>query len=826
MENNHLSRRTLWLLLAGIFLISFSLLAFEIALVRVLSVMLFYHYVFIVVSLALLGLGAGGIFVYLFRPKHSHFGSLAPFASLFSLSIPASVIVITRVAHIDNILLNGLLLFVPFFFAGALMAEVFRMFPSLSSRIYGVDLLGAAAGSIGVVLVLNSLGGINTVLTLGVVASIAAMLFALRIVRRNIIRLLLPALSLMMVVGLLGLNLVGSSLLNVPIGISPVKEIHHVLSAQEGEIIETRWSAFGRTDLVAFRNNPQRMEIYVDGTAGSSMYRFDGNFDNPPPAVNRLKTDFPGYVPLLPLQEEERNNALIIGSGGGRDILLALMGGVDEVTAVEVNKDLVDIVDQYAWYNGGIYTDMENVSVYVDEGRSFLQRQKEKYDIIMLSLPITKTSRSLEGYALTENFLFTTDSIDDYLEHLTDEGRLIVVAHNPYEILKLLSVSLTSLKQRGIDNETAMEQIYLVGSGDYPVFVLKKTPFESTEMVLIHQSIHQFGYEPALSYLPTIRQVSDTSHAEGGNFNECAMLDPLLIAVGRGDVSFDDVDRVLKENGLDVNPATDNSPFFYNLKGGIPRPVVLVLWASLGILLLVSLVPLVRWKRRSSYRKAPSKYRSGFNDGLPRFVVLFSMLGIGFMLVEISAIQRFILFLGQPVLSLATLLFSLLVGAGIGSMYSGRVASGKIVKAIAIVSMSIVTVLLVYAFSLPLILEQLLGLELAIRLLVTFVMLAPLGFLMGFPFPLGLRLLKEQAMEQYIPWMWGINGVSSVLGSAMTIVVAISFGFTEALLLGAGGYLVVFFTFQRVQFKRSLAQKGGGDDIQITNTVKATDSIG
>ncbi len=183
--------------------------------------------------------------------------------------------------------------------------------------------------------------------------------------------------------------------------------------------------------------------------------------------------------------------------------------------------------------------------------------------------------------------------------------------------------------------------------------------------------------------------------------------------------------------------------------------------------------------------------------------MLFLMLGAGFMLAEISLIQRMVLFMGQPVLSLAVLLFSLLVGAGIGSIYSGRFASDKIIKVIAVASISIVAVLVSYTFLLPLIFNQLLGLSLAIRLLATVVILTPLGFLMGFPFPLGLRLLKEMRMENYIPWMWGINGISSVLGSAMAIVIAISFGFTEALLVAAACYFVVFLVFQRAYRKEA-----------------------
>jgi len=812
-EDNQISRRTLWFLLTGVFLISFSLLAFEITLTRLLSVALSYHYVFVVVSLALLGLGTGGIFVYLFRrqrsSRHGRFGSLGIFPSLFSLSIPFSVMLITRIAYIDNILLYCLVLFIPFFLAGVFLAEVFCTFPALSSRIYGADLIGAAAGSLGVILILNSLGGINSSFLLALVASIAALLIATTVPGRNIKGVTISIISLVIVLVLLGVNLFGSYLPDVPVGTNPAKEIRHALhgSSSPGEIIETKWSAFGRTDLVAFSDDSEMMDIFIDGAAGMLMYRFNGDFDNPDSTIDGLKTDFSGYFPFLFLQEEERNNALIIGPGGGRDILLALMGGVGEVTAVEVNRELVDIVREYAWYNGGIFTDLDNVTVIVDEGRNFLKRQKEKYDIIMLTLPVTQSSRGLEGYALTENFLFTTDSIHDYLEHLTDEGRLIVVAHDPYEILRLLSISLAALNERGVDNKAAMEQIYIVGAHMYPVFVLKKTPFESTEMESIHQSIHQLGYDPTLSYVPGIRQGSCTPHMEEVRFDECGMLSPPVTAISRGEIGFDDLESILKEDGLDISPVTDNSPFFYKFRKGTPQPVSQVFWAAIVMILLVVLVPSLYWKKRSSQRETHSRDKRTFSKYPFRFVVLFLMLGAGFMLAEISLIQRLVLFLGQPVLSLAVLLFSLLVGAGIGSLYSGRFTSDKIIKVIAIVSISIVAVLVSYTFLLPLIFNQLLGLSLAIRLLATVVILTPLGFLMGFPFPLGLRLLKEMRMEDYIPWMWGINGISSVLGSAMAIVIAISFGFTEALLIAAACYFVVFLVFQSSEYKKSLAKK-------------------
>jgi hypothetical protein len=812
-ENSHLNRKTSLVLLLGIFLVSFSLLTFEISLTRVLSVMLSYHYVFIVISLSLLGLGAGGIFVYLFRRRipqdNSRFRTLALFASLFSLSIPLSVILMTQIGS-GNILLYCFFLFIPFFFAGAFLAEVFRIFPVLSSKIYGIDLLGAAAGSLGVVLTLNIFGDINAVLVLGLIASMAALLYAIRIVDINIKGVVLPAISFLILSSLLGANLISPRLADVPIGNNQAKEIYRALNAPEtqGEIIETRWSAFGRTDLVAYRTNPGEMSIFLNGTAPTAMYRFNGDFNNPGLSISSLKRSFPGYLPFTFLQEEERDNALIIGPGGGRDIIIALMGGVSKITAVEVNRELVNIVREYAWYNGGIYTDLENVAVYVDEGRNFLKRQKEKYDIIMLSLPVTKTSRSLEGYALTENFLFTTDSINDYLEHLTDEGRLMVVAHDQVEILRLLSISLTALNQRGISSETAMEQIYIVGSHHLPVFVLKKTTFEPIEMVFLHQSIHQLEYDPTSSYLPTIKADSCTPHMEGIRFDECAMLYPPAMAISGGSIGLSDVERVFNENGLDVSPVTDDNPFFYKSGEGIPQSVSLVFWISISILLLVILLPIIYWKKKLPYREAQPKNKTILSENVYRFVVLFLMLGMGFMMVEISTIQRFILFLGQPMLSLSVLLFSLLVGAGIGSIYSGRFASEKIPGVIAIISLSIVAALLIYAFSLSFLLKQLLGLELVVRLLATVAMLSPLGFIMGFLFPLGLRLLKEMNMENYIPWMWGINSVGSVLGSALTIVVAIGFGFTEALLLGAACYFIVFLIFQRTWRKEILVLEG------------------
>ena len=797
-EDKGLTRGTLWILLIGVFLTSFSMLAYEITLARLLSVLILYHYVFAIVSLALLGLGLGGIFVYLFRRQtlssDKRFGALALFASLISLAIPISAILMIQIGYLDSetssILFYCVLLFFPFFFTGILLAEVFRTFPEISARVYGADLVGAALGSLGIIFFLDVFGAINTSFFLGITAAVAALLFASRIFKSSVRRAALPIASFAIAAILLITNLPGAYLSDTPvIGKNPSKDIHRALyeKSSPAQIIETRWSAFGRTDLVEYAQYPAQMEIYLDGTATAPMYQFNGDLENPDDAVQDLKTTFSGYFPFYFLSEDEKDNALIIGPGGGRDVLLALMGNVGEITAVEVNPDMVDMVRDYDQYNGGIFTDFTSVRVIVDEGRNFLKRQTDKYDIIMLSLPVTQTSRSLEGYSLTENFLFTTESIHDYLDHLTEEGRLMVVTHNHVTALRLLTLSLISLEQRGISNTDALTQIYMLnlGSGESvnPFFVLKKTPFEPEEALIRHEKMVEFGYEPTLTYFPYME--------DEGTVN------PTVQGLASGELSLRQIAEIAREIGMDLSTVTDNRPFFYKIDVGLPQPVSLVFWFSFVLMLLVLAGPPTYWYLRSSRSHSQTKGRQSKKKGLTRPVFLFALVGIGFMLIEISLIQRFILYLGQPVLSMAVLLFSLLVGAGLGSLYSGRLTHKDILKGITTAAISVALLSVVYIFLIPLVFNQLLGLALALRLLVMVVMLVPLGFLMGFPFPLGIRALKEMEMDRYIPWMWGINGVGSVLGSTFTIVLAISLGFAQALLVGAICYLLVFLVFAR-----------------------------
>jgi len=779
--------------------------------------LLSYHYVFIVVSLAVLGLGTGGIFVHLFRRREldspAIFKSFGIFPSLFALSIPFSLLLTIFIASLQNslgqIFWYCLLMFIPFFLVGIFLAELFRTFPTLSSRIYGMDLIGAAVGSIGVVHILNILGGINSSLLLALIAATAALITAIAIHGKQLrgVTISVPRkftiVSFVVVVCLFGTNIIGSHLPDVPVGTNPDKQIYSPMheTSYQGEIIETRWSAFGRTDLIASSQEPGVMGVFIDGTAGSPMYQFNGDLNDPNPMVKDLQSGFTGYFPFFFLEEAEKDTALIIGPGGGRDILLAQMGGVKRIDAVEVNQEIIDIGREYSWYNGGIYTDFNNTNVIVDEGRNFLKRQEQNYDVIMLSIPVINTSRSPEGYALTENFLLTKNSINDYLEHLTDEGRLIIVVHDVFEIFRLLSISLASFEEKGISNESAMQRIYMIVTPEFPMFVMKKTPFETTDIQSRYDYIQKMQYTPSFLYMPGLTQ--DTGYLPSSEYSG---LNAAIIAISRGEMNFSEFEQALRQNGLNVGSVTDNSPFFYNFQVGIPQPISLVLQLSIIIVLIVILVPPLYRRRKASQPLMHIGIKQVFHKDLLTFIVAFLMLGMGFMLAEISLIQRLVLFLGQPVLSLSVLLFSILAGVGIGSLYTGRFSRDRILKVVIISCLIIVAMLFIYTFSLPSIFNELLGLSLNIRLLSTVGMLVPLGFFMGFPFPSGLRLLREKKMENNIPWMWGINGTGSVLGSALAMLIAVSLGFREALLVSAGCYIIVFLMFRRLKLEKAYSK--------------------
>jgi len=442
---------------------------------------------------------------------------------------------------------------------------------------------------------------------------------------------------------------------------------------------------------------------------------------------------------------------------------------------VEINADLVDLVRRHSVFNGGIYDGFPNVGVVVDEGRRFMRGQAEPHDLIFLSLPVTNTSRSLEGYALTENYLFTLESMAEYWEHLTAEGSLVVVGHNDAEILRLLVMALNMMEKRGFSHADAMQHVYVVGSDEYLCFVLRKAAFNPLESMAMHRAMVMQGFQPASSFFPFVQAVN-----------------PSLLALSLGRIGLDDIVRQVQAQGWDIRPVTDNRPFFYKLETGIPRPILIACGAVLVLYPVVLFLPWTldlkqRRRGKNTIPSSPYKLRSVHAIGL------FSLLGMGFMVGELSLLARFTLLFGSPSIAMAVFLSALLGWAGLGSWVSRRWRPGAPEQRIRAACLTIVPIMVGYAALLPWALFRLGPLDDGWRLLACVCLLMPIGIIAGVPFPSAVQWLKNLGMENLIPWMYGINGVGSVAGSTLSLLVATSFGFQQALLASAVCYLLVYF---------------------------------
>lgn len=773
-------------LFLAIFIISAASLSFEIIITRISSIVLTFNYAFILVSLAILGLGCGGIFAfYKLRTQETKilnniYNILSLYGSLFALSVTFFIILVTSLSFFIYIIPFFVISFIPFFFTGFLLAIIFRAIPQESFKIYAFDLLGASTGVIFVILTLKKFGGVNIVLFISILGLIASFLFLKRgNIRRGSLKIFVTVVGVALFsIALLVTNISFGFLGEIPTRNDPLKELSSTLNNYNSEIVDSRWSTFGRVDLVKFLDDDKKMYLFIDGGAGTEMDKSDGNIENTYDNMEFLGDHFTGAFPFLLLKENEKNNMLIIGPGGGREVLLGLANKVGNITAVEVNKDFVDIVNDYRDYNGGIYTDFKNVDVIVKEGRDFIRNTKDKFDIIMLTVPVTKTSRSIEGYALTENYLFTVESIKDYFSHLTQQGRMIVVLHDSAETMRFVTTSLEALGRLGLDNKAAMERIYVVGAEMKPLVVLKKNPFTIEESNKIHDSMHDLGLDTTQTYIPHIeQQIHDMKHEDGTTMSHY-MFNNSLVDLSKGKINTKDL---VKSVYFNIKPVTDDRPFFFDSQPGIPNNLVSLLLFAILVNLCVIIPPIKTRKAQKNFTK---------------IMLLFLFLGAGFMMIEISFFQKLTFYLGSPTISLAIILTSLLAGMGIGSFVSRKIYDGQNIKKLVLFGFLIFIIATGLFFTIPFIMNSFGQISILNKSIITSLLLIPLGFILGIPFPTGISLTKEMGLENSVPWLYSINGTMSVLGSVLALTIATTLGFTASLILGTLCYLAIALIFK------------------------------
>jgi len=764
-------------LLAGLALTSFAGLLLELALTRLFSVVLFYHFAFLAISIALLGLGAGGVFAYILKPRLARTDTRTLAARLCMVNSLVLVAVLEIVLRVPVALdvsgrnflrLTALYLAsaVPFFLTGLLFSVVFARETHRIPRLYGADLCGGSLACLAVVPLLNWLGGPNAILVAAVALAIAGVIWAeARVTRRN------SALLAVVLAALTAANYSG--------------RLVDIVYAK-GKFRDPAWVEFARWNAIS------RVEVDQQGWAKAIVIDADANtyLMNVDPA--RVKgTDWEWNLmsapPALANALRPHGDFAIIGPGGGVDVLRAVVSGSPSVTGIEINPIIATTImrGRYADYAQHLY-ERPNVHIHVAEGRSFLRSTPQRFDVVQMTLVDTWASTAAGAFALSENNLYTVEAFREYFEHLKPDGMIAITRwefRHPREALRVVSVAIEALHRLGVTNPARHFIIASQGAlneDGIPVVVLaKKTPFTEEEE------------DSVVSYLETYDEITPLYLPSQPGRNPFSDL-----------IASNDPYGFARRYAYNVAPVDDNAPFFFfTLKAGeilgeqgVRRGIdwkvnlgvlvlLLVFVISLCAVLIFLILPLALKARQSRHSFLPLFY--------------FVAIGLGYILVEIAFIQRFVLFLGHPTYALTVVIFLLLLSSGAGSLASRlwlpRTEKGWLPLLL------VVATLLAYVLFLPSRLSALVGLPFGYRLMISSVLLIPLGFVMGMPFPTGLRALAaiapKPAKDQResgnaVEWAWAMNAAASVLGSVLAMLLAIQFGLTVTLACGACAYLI------------------------------------
>jgi hypothetical protein len=816
--------------LAGVALVSATLLMTELALTRIFSVVMYYHFAFLAISIALFGLSASGVFAYLARPRLDRYSTDALLSTESLIYAATSIVALFFLVRLrvglsysqKNLALMltiyGLAA-LPFFTGGLVVTLAVSRLSAQINAVYAADLIGAAAGCLILIPLLDRLGAPGVVLSAAALSIAAAVLFAPRASRAR--RAGLGALVLLMPIAgqLSGVG-----------GFDVVDTKGH----QGDRILFSKWNSFSRIGVYERQHGdwslspaykgplPDTRFMDIDSAASTPILGLKADLSNAQylryeltalayhlvgTGDSGLGTETAGSPPFVPNRAPSPQSpvasprspvpgftALVIGPGGGRDLASALVFGAAHVDGVEINPIIANEVmrERMKEFSGGIYTH-PRVRIAVDDGRSFVRRTPERYDVIQASLVDTWAATAAGAYTLTENTLYTVEAFNDYLDHLTDGG-VLTITRWVADGLRLVSLAQAACEARGW---SAADRLAIVRHDSVATFLLKRTPFTPAESAHLRAVASQLGFD--VLYAP---HAAGTLNSVQGGSDVPTVIEPARNVVVDGASTGDyarlilaaDREQFYATYRSDIRPTTDDRPFFFHttkladqfdvafgrsmLFGNGLSALMTLLGISTGLVALFIVGPLALGARGT--RHPP---------GWLAWLVYFGALGAGFMLIEVSVLQRFVLLLGHPVYSLTVTLFSLLLGTGLGAAWSRRFEQTALrrtgalgVVAVAVLALVVIAVATpVVAWAIPFSRE--------VRMLVAVTFLVPLGVALGIPMPTGLRMLSARAPDM-VAWAWGMNGALSVLGATLAIFIAMNWGFRVTLLAASATYLI------------------------------------
>lgn len=757
------ANRTCWAFLyAAIVLTAASTLITEVALTRVFAVVFQYHYASLAISIALFGLSAGGVLSYLLTARAASLYRRLGLLSL--LDAAATVGALAVVVHAGvlppHFLSYAAVYFaaaVPFLFSGIVLSLVISETIERVERVYFFDLAGAAAGCLLVIPFLNVMGGPGAILGAAVLlAAAAAVWFGLAGAWAG------RALAAAAALALVALIVVNQS-----------SRLFDIASAKGWDLRQetfVQWNSFSRVSLL--ENPPASPLILLDAAPSSRIPDFDlSTLDDA--SRDQLLRHGPGYAYRL----RPGGKTLVIGVGGGWDVALALAAGSKSVTAVEINPVIVNTLmrGRFRHLSHDLFLRPE-VRVFVEDGRSFLRRTPERFDLIQATLLETRAAAA-GTHALSENSIYTVEAFLDYLGHLNAAG-LLSFTHRgfdpPRESLRLAALARAALIRDGADEPSRHIIVVRERPEDTVIATATDTVLVSREPFPV-EDLERAALEAARANLEILYMPGQAPESPFASL----LLSP-------------DLSRFFDSYPYDVRPVTDDRPFFFftsrldgflspNSGSGSPtQSTALPLFALVAVsfaatLIILALPPLVLRPRL----RAPT--------GIRRFLHYFLCLGAGYVLVQVGLIQRLVMFLGHPTYALTVVVFAMLVWSSLGSFSSRRIVAGDDRRLLATLAAAAVlisaTAFLLSPFS-----SAGAGWDLPWKLLASMALLAPASFVMGMAFPSGLMRL-ERWYPQAIRWAWSVNAAASVFGSCAAVLLAVSLGLRNTLLCGALLYL-------------------------------------
>jgi hypothetical protein len=792
----------------GLFLLSAATLTFEVNLTRIFSVGQFYHFAFMIVSLALLGFGASGTFLALFpRLKERDPARTLPLLSWgFALTAVGSYALTLyvpfdsfRIAHEWRqgavLALHYVALAAPFFCSGTAVGLLLAAQPERANRTYAANLTGSAIGCLLAVALPSLVSGEGTILlsaALGTVAALAPQYQMSNITHHvsrftfHVSRFTFHAFRLAPTLILVLTALQLPSFLEIRL--SPYKSLSYALLYPDAELVFQRWNGFSRVDVVrsaSIRSLPGRGFLCPGQPPLQVGLTVDGDDLSP---ISHIAPGFgPGDLPFtdclltaLPYRLRPSARALVLEPRGGFDVMVALAEGAGAVTAVEANPLIVHAVRAQGEWAGDLYDD-PRVTVVVEEGRAYARRARQRYDVAVLSLTAPLRPVTSGAYSLAEDYRHTVQAFADYLARL-DEGGLLAVVRwlqvPPSEALRAFALAVEAVERAGGD---PWASIVALRSYQQMLILVRRGAFTQEELADVRAFAAPRAFD--LVYLP------DLKPEEVNRYN--VLMAPDYYRACTGLLEARDREAWYRVYPFDVSPPHDDRPFFGHffkwrqaadvlaMAGHTWQPFggagYFVLLALLALALLAAggliLLPLAARHRGAVGRRGPLGATLGY----------FALLGLGYLCVEIPLLQQFILFLGHPAYAMATVLFALLLFSGLGSLLSHRVG-------LRLVLLLLPLLVVGYALGLPALFAAALAAPLGGRLIVAVLALAPPGLLMGMPFPKGLALLEENAPD-LITWAWGVNGAVSVVASILAALLALSLGFSTVLAVGAACYV-------------------------------------